>query len=260
MLYRYQNIVLQFVVIICLGVIGGLIYHNYSAIVDGDENVTKTLTKKIDDIDVSCPECTDCELTNPIDKDDIHSHTVIESGHKRHEKCPSAEEIAQAIFPGRNTGITQSGRYFDIMSDKSYELLPEYSFFKPEDAFPEDSILDTPLRYANVDVSQNDIDNSIDGNYTDTQKSASRGQSKMDTLRSWESLPKRRTVEERDFEARMSRGAGIEDSKEGDDTHKATRSKNPFKGSSSHLVKSSRVGETRDEIHRRKEMDTGIYQ
>ena len=52
MLYRYQNLVLQFVVVVCLGVIGGLIYHNYMAIVEGDEN----LTKKIDDIDVSCPK------------------------------------------------------------------------------------------------------------------------------------------------------------------------------------------------------------
>ena len=48
MLYRYQNLVLQFVVLVCLGVIGGLIYHNYKTILDGDN----ALTKKIDDIDV----------------------------------------------------------------------------------------------------------------------------------------------------------------------------------------------------------------
>ena len=58
MLYRYQNLVLQFVVVVCLGVIGGLIYHNYMTIVDGDE----TLTKKIDDIELSTENIGSCDV------------------------------------------------------------------------------------------------------------------------------------------------------------------------------------------------------
>ena len=179
MLYRYQNVVLQFVVVVCLGVIGGLIYHNYNTIVDGD----KTLTKKIDDIDVSCPKCPD--LTNPVSKEDLVCHpkedndedkdeSVKPRHHSPPSQCPTVAEIAQAIFPGRNTGVTQAGRYFDIKSNDSYELLPDYSFFKPDDAFPEDSILDKPLRDGNVRVSQDQIDNSRDGNMVDTGGSARR--------------------------------------------------------------------------------------
>ena len=65
MLIFQKNIVLQIAVLVCLGIIGGLVYHNYSTILMSDRNISG----KIDDIDVSCPKCPD--LTNPIDKDDL---------------------------------------------------------------------------------------------------------------------------------------------------------------------------------------------
>lgn len=246
MLYRYQNIVLQFVVVVCLGVIGGLIYHNYMTIVEGDE----TLTKKIDDIDVSCPKCPD--LKNPISKEDLEFHLKEKDNDEEdhHDaplpsQCPSAEEISQVIFPGRHAGITQAGRYFDIKTNDSYELLPEYSFFKPEDAFPDYKILDRPLRDANVDVSEDHIDNSLDGEHVNTQRHSSLTRSGK---------------HDRDLEARMARGTGMSNKDKLNKVMKAVASKDPGKdrGASSRLADSVQKQETQDETYRRKELEEKI--
>jgi len=173
------------IIVVCVGIIGGMIYYNLTAIVGGDD----AITTKIDEIDITCPACPD--LTNPINKEDIetllHDKLDLDHDHKPGEttKCPSVTDIVTAIFPGRNTGITKEGRYFDIKSNESYELLPDYSFFKPEDAFPTDTILDQPLRDSNLDISQNQIDNTQDGLHTDTQggSSVSGSQTRMRTDR-----------------------------------------------------------------------------
>lgn len=200
MLYRERNFFLQVSVLVCLGIIGGLVYHNYSTVV----SKSKDLGDKIDDIDVSCPKCPE----------------VATDDEEESSKCPSAQDIAEAVFPGRNTGVTQAGKYFDIHSDESYELLPEYSFFQPERAFPEDSLLDRPLRDANVKVPQNKIDNSIDGGTIDTQRSASMNgsQTRMDD----------RTAYQRSIDARMARGLQMgSGSGSGSDARKTVRSRAP---------------------------------
>lgn len=245
MLYRYQNLVLQFVVLVCLGVIGGLIYHNYMTIVDGD----KTLTKKIDDIDVSCPKCPD--LKNPISKEDLEFYLKEKDHDEEHHhdapvpsQCPTAEEIAQVIFPGRHAGITQGGRYFDIKANDSYDLLPEYSFFKPEDAFPDYKILDRPLRDANIDVPEDSIDNSLDGEHVNTQKHTSLT---------------RAGKRERDLEARMSRGSGMSNKDKLNKVMKAVASKDPGneKDASYRLADSVQKQTTQGEKDRRKELAEG---
>ena len=202
MLYRERNFFLQVSVLVCLGIIGGLVYHNHSTVVKKSNEIEQNIEKKIDDIGIPCPKCPDTKC--PDTKcPDTKCPDVVDTGNVSEDKasttsCPSAQDIAEAVFPGRNTGITQGGKYFDIQSEDSYELLPEYSFFKPERAFPEDSLLDRPLRDANVSVSQNKIDNSIDGNYTDTQRSSSMkgSQTRMDD----------RTAYQQSIDARMARG------------------------------------------------------
>lgn len=231
MLYRYQNLVLQFVVVVCLGVIGGLIYHNYTVIIDGD----KTITHKLDDMDISCPKCPD--LKNPIKPEDIEQMKCPSQEKVIPSQCPTASEIAEAVFPGRNTGITKAGRYFDIKSNDSYELLPEYSFFKPEDAFPEDSILDKPLRDGNVKVPPNQIDNSIDGSLIDTQGSAS---------------------VTRDLDARMSRGRGMSDAARLAQVNRAVASKAPT-DASNRLAASALIPGSEESNNRRREMNEDIY-
>lgn len=68
--------------------------------------------------DQKCPKCPDCN-----------------------KDCPTLDEIVGGIFPGRNPGITQSGKYFDVQANESYELMPDYDFYEPQKAFPTDSIL-----------------------------------------------------------------------------------------------------------------------
>ena len=76
--------------------------------------------------------------------------------------CPSVKDIVGGIFPGRNTGVTSGGRYFDVKMNEDYDLMPDYSFYNAKDAFPDDMKfdIDPPLRSANVHVDQNDINNS----------------------------------------------------------------------------------------------------
>ena len=172
---RRQVMILQIIVLISLIVIGAMIYSQYEK---ADE-----IEHEIKELDLTCPECPD--LTNPVDHDDlVHQHAQSSESKGKcpdvkcpenkcpETKCPSVGDIVSGIFPGRNTGITRSGRYFDVKSDKSYNLLPDYSFYKAEDAFPKDSILDPPLRWANIDAPLNDINNSIDNYHVDTNQSS----------------------------------------------------------------------------------------
>jgi hypothetical protein len=219
MLYRTQNLILQIVLLVCVGIILGMIYYTYSTVTEGDI----TIQAKVKEVRDAMPHS-----DKIASKDDVHKG-VLEikeyiplSNTCPSTKCPSVEDIVSGIFPGRNTGITQAGRYFDIKSDGSYELLPDYSFFDPEDPFPDMSILDAPLRDGNVHIDQDKIDNTIDGSYADTQRSASMkgSQSRMDD----------RTRDQKNYyntiSARMSTGLHDADQHH-KDFMRATRSKAP---------------------------------
>tara|TARA_B100000900_G_scaffold413166_1_gene436589 strand:- start:1244 stop:1993 length:750 start_codon:yes stop_codon:yes gene_type:complete len=101
--------------------------------------------------DNECPPCPDCSAS---------------------ADCPTVGDIVGGIFPGRNTGVTSGGKYFDVQANESYELLPDYDFYQPVDAFPTDSILE-PLRAENVAVPEDAIENSIDNSLVDTSGSRS---------------------------------------------------------------------------------------
>ena len=157
---RKQVMILQFVVLFMLIVIGSMIYSSYQ---QGDK-----IVDDIQSLDLTCPQpecpqpscpecpqpsCPECpDLSNPIDREDIQEASSAR---------PTTDEIVHAIFPGRNTGITKEGRYFDINTYKDYTI------------FPEDRILDPPLRWANIYAPLNDINNSIDNNLIDTNSDAS---------------------------------------------------------------------------------------
>ena len=85
------------------------------------------------------------------------------------------KDIVSGIFPGRNTGVTSGGRYFDVKMNEDFDLMPDYSFYNAKDAFPDDMKfdIDKPIRSANAYVPQNDINNSIDNEHVDTNSSAS---------------------------------------------------------------------------------------
>lgn len=171
-MYYYMNprrkiMVLQFIILI--GLI--IIVYGINRLINKSDN----LDSEISSLDLKCPKCPN--LTNPIKKGDLIQAPAPEC--PECPSCPSVPDIVSGIFPGRNAGLTRSGKHFDVKSKDSYDLLPDYSFYKAEDAFPKDSILDPPLRWANIDAPLNDINNSIDNNYVDTNSSASQRRHRM---------------------------------------------------------------------------------
>ena len=115
----------------------------------------------------SCPECPDCNC--PENDDECPPCPDCNAS----VDCPTLEDIIGGIFPGRNTGVTSGGKYFDVQANESYELLPDYDFYQPMDAFPTDSILEQPLRSGNVSVPEDSIENSIDNSLINTSGSRS---------------------------------------------------------------------------------------
>ena len=238
MLYRSQNLMLQVAVVVCVGVIGGMIYHNYSQIQEAKDTLQRDISDQTGDIKGQI----DTHIGNLDTKID---NLKIPNNPSPQSTCPSAEEIASAVFPGRNTGLTSGGKYFDIKKSGSYELLPDYDFYKSEEAFPVDSLLlDPPLRDANVPVTQNQIDNSTGSFHVDTQRGSSRSasQTRMDD----------RNLSTRHLDARMNQGITDKERLK-KDLKRATESKAP---PSSRLAPSTQAPETEHEATMRRNMDT----
>jgi hypothetical protein len=101
-----------------------------------------------------CPDCPDCSAN---------------------ANCPSLDDIISGIFPGRNPGLTSGGRFFDVKASESYELMPDYDFYDPVNAFPNDNLLSAPgnLLAGNVNVPLNELGNSVDGNLVTTSPDVS---------------------------------------------------------------------------------------
>ena len=185
---REYNEILQFVTLFLLVVIGSMLYYMSDS--------TEKLQNELSELELSCPEhpdipscpkcpdltcteegkCPDCICPNnehSCPKCPDSSHTCPQCPQcPAPPHCPTVEEIVGGIFPGRNTGITSGGKYFDIQANDNYELLPDYDFYQPMNAFPTDSILD-PLHTGNVRVPPDSIDNSIDNFNINTSGSRS---------------------------------------------------------------------------------------
>jgi len=180
--------ILQYVSLFLLFVIGTMIYY----MSNNSESLGKDLKDQISNLDLECPKCPDHPGCPACPKcPDLKCNEGMcpecpvcsEGGDKEcptcpttpSVSCPTVDDIVTGIFPGRNPGITSGGKYFDIMANESYELLPSYDFYNPVDAFPNDSILSVPdnLMKGNVDVPPTQIDNSVDGNLVNTSPDTS---------------------------------------------------------------------------------------
>lgn len=204
MLYRSQNMILQFILVICLGIIGGLLYYNMVSAKKGDAQIED----KIDNLDLNCPECPQCpELANPVTKDDLQD--IKQTG----KSCATTDDIVDALFPGRSGYTTDKGRNFDIKPNEEYDLLPSYSLYDSSVPYEGNMMMDMPLHVGNVNISQDQIDNSLDGNNMNTS--------------SRESLTK--INEERNLDTRMNRGvtANSNMNQNKNNRNNATRSKAP---------------------------------
>jgi len=107
------------------------------------------------DCNKECPQCPDCNKECPQCPDSEHKCPKCPACNKNcpkcpdckaNAKCPTVEDIIGGIFPGRNTGVTQGGKFFDVKSSESYDLMPDYDFYEPQAAFPSDSILSTKTK------------------------------------------------------------------------------------------------------------------
>lgn len=177
--------ILQYVSLFLLFVIGTMIYY----MSNNSETLGKDLKDQINNLDLECPECPDHPGCPACPKcPDLKCNEGMcpecptcstEAGEGEEcpvcptvppVSCPTVDDIVTGIFPGRSPGITSGGKYFDIMANESYELLPSYDYYNAVDAFPSDSILSAPdsLLKGNVDVPTSEIDNSVDGNLVDT--------------------------------------------------------------------------------------------
>ena len=107
--------------------------------------------KKIDELkdhiktlDKECPKCPDCKCESDLTKcpdcvcpdktADITENNgpnfPMNSGLTCPEvSCPSVQDIVNGLFPGRNMGITATGKYYDINSYEEGTLLSAYSNF-----------------------------------------------------------------------------------------------------------------------------------
>ena len=165
---KQYNEILQFLALFLLFVIGCMIFLM--------SQKTSSLQRQISDLEMECPACPEIP-TCPENKQcpacpQCPSLTCSDDGKcpdcicpaddkcptcppcNANANCPSVEDIVGGIFPGRNTGITQSGKYFDIQNNEGYELMTDYSFYDAKKAFPSDSI----LTGGNIDENKNTLE------------------------------------------------------------------------------------------------------
>ena len=182
MMYYYLNpkshvMLLQVLLMVLLIIIITMIYYQ--------STVTDQLNTDLQSLDLQCPECPDvtCPENNECPKCPNCPDCTCSNDDKPcpacpacpdvDTNCPTVEDIVGGIFPGRTTGLTTGGRYFEINTNESYELLPDYDYYNPQDAFPTDSILDQPLISGNPPVTMDQINNSIDNLNIDTSVASS---------------------------------------------------------------------------------------
>ena len=182
MMYYYLNpkshvMLLQVLLMVLLIIIITMIYYQ--------STVTDQLNTDLQSLDLQCPECPDvtCPENNECPKCPNCPDCTCSNDDKPcpacpacpdvDTNCPTVEDIVGGIFPGRTTGLTTGGKYFEINTNESYELLPDYDYYNPQDAFPTDSILDQPLISGNPPVTMDQINNSIDNLNIDTSVASS---------------------------------------------------------------------------------------
>ncbi len=124
---NYGVIVLQAVIIVLAVVIIITLYN--------DKSMTQSLQEKIDNFKCpEIPECPDCNLES-----EGCPACVCEGGESGscppcpscpacpNSKAPTVDEIVDAIFPGRNQGMTSAGEYFPLDGLGEGVVEPAYS-------------------------------------------------------------------------------------------------------------------------------------
>jgi len=150
------NEFLQYFTVFLLFVIGTIVYY-----ISDD---TTSIITDVGNLQMECPPCPQqpgCPKCPDLNCSDKKNDTPT----SKTQDCPSVEDIVSGIFPGRNMGITRSGKYFDL-KENDYELLNESDYYQATNAFNNDSILNPKLS----DDLLSKIDNSYNTMYVNTSK------------------------------------------------------------------------------------------
>jgi len=178
---RQYNEILQFVSLFLLFVIGAMIYYISKR--------TDNLKEEVSKLEMECPACPSVPAC-PENKacpscptcPQCPSLTCDEDGKcpdcicptdkacpvcppcNANANCPTVKDIVTGIFPGRNPGITENGKYFDVQASENYQLLSDFDFYEAQEAFPSDSILSAPPNLAsnNIQVPSNRMNNNME--------------------------------------------------------------------------------------------------
>ena len=124
--------ILQFIVLVLSCVILYFVY--------GESSKLKDLKSQIGEIELVCPESKDCpdcvcadnELECPACPDCVLNGNDMDSNvcpQCPDINCPSVTDIVDGMFPGRNQGVTVTGKYFPVNAMEEGVLLPAYSNF-----------------------------------------------------------------------------------------------------------------------------------
>jgi len=173
---EYNN-ALQYLTIFLLAVIVAMLYyinrssHNMSRDLNNME-LDCPACPKCPDLECNEGKCPDC-ICPTLDKQPLNNDPTITKNNCPEcpkVNCPSVQDIVSGIFPGRNVGITQSGEYFNVQANDDYTLMPDFDYYKSSDAFPKDSILTAPDNLEEYNPKKNNIDNSYDNEYLNTNR------------------------------------------------------------------------------------------
>jgi hypothetical protein len=115
------NTIMQIIILLLLIVIAILFISR--------QNQKEEIIKAVQEIDVSCPACPEIPKMKDSEGKECPPCNCPEQSSKcpTSTSCPTLDDIIGGIFPGRNRGITQNGKYFPINSYEKMEIVPAYS-------------------------------------------------------------------------------------------------------------------------------------
>jgi len=123
------SIILLQVLIIILAVIIMILLYS-------ERSTTDSMSKKIDNFKcpdpAPCPDCPDCNCTKEGCPDCVCPKSNKCPTCPSCPDCPKSktltpEDIADAIFPGRNKGITMHGKYYPLSGLDEKHVLPAFT-------------------------------------------------------------------------------------------------------------------------------------
>ena len=157
-----------------------------------NSSLAEEMNKEISEIEKKCPECPNCEMKCPENKECPtcpKCPEIQKNGDPSQcpdcnktcpqcqecQECPSVDDIVTGMFPGRNPKVVDGGRYFKVDAANTYDGLSTSSFYEKNYKFPLDKILKPdypPMNDYNLG-GEEQIDNSIENENINTSKSVS---------------------------------------------------------------------------------------